>query len=400
APITRLTPDALFPESEAPVQRWHAPAGVEDPPVVPEEQKRWPGHCYRTPYPLSEDLFLAAYSYEPLIGEPSANRPNMFGIYLVDRFGNKELLYRDASIGSLWPMPLRPRRRPPVLPPVLAEEHSETGTFLLQDVYASWPRLSDSRDTVKALRILQVLPKTTPHINTPRVGLANASPGKQVLGTVPVKPDGSAVFEAPAGIPLAFQALDERGMAIQTMRSLTYLQPGERSSCVGCHEPRTRAPAVGEVTAATVSNPSAITPGPDGSKPFSYPILVQPVLDSHCVSCHGGETIEGDLDLTGTPEGQFTRSYNALAPMVPFSQWHGTPQDNHEPLTHPNQFGARASSLTQLLLDGHEGVELSDEDYERLITWMDANALFYGTFKPEDQAKQQQGKRIAGPELE
>ncbi|MGM0488345.1 MAG: NPCBM/NEW2 domain-containing protein, partial [Planctomycetota bacterium] len=318
APITRLTPDALFPESEAPVQRWHAPAGVEDPPVVPEEQKRWPGHCYRTPYPLSEDVFLAAYSYEPLIGEPAANRPNMFGIYLVDRFGNKELLYRDTNIGSLWPMPLRPRRRPPVLPSVLAEDRAETGTFLLQDVYASWPRLSDSRDTVKALRILQVLPKTTPHINTPRVGLANASPGKQVLGTVPVKPDGSAVFEAPAGIPLAFQALDERGMAIQTMRSLTYLQPGEQSSCVGCHEPRSRAPAVIQSAATTCDNPSAITPGPDGSKPFSYPILVQPVLDSHCVSCHGGEKTEGDLDLTGTPEGQFTRSYNALAPLVPF----------------------------------------------------------------------------------
>jgi hypothetical protein len=59
-PITRLTPDALFPESEAPVQRWHATAGVPVPPEVPPEQRRWPGHCYRTPYPLSEDFFLAA----------------------------------------------------------------------------------------------------------------------------------------------------------------------------------------------------------------------------------------------------------------------------------------------------------------------------------------------------
>ena len=41
-----------------------------------------------------------------------------------------------------------------------------------------------------------MLPKTTPHANTPRVGLANASPGKQVLGTVPVEPDGSAYFRA------------------------------------------------------------------------------------------------------------------------------------------------------------------------------------------------------------
>lgn len=399
-PITRLTPDALFPESEARVERWYNATGVTTPPEVPVEQKRWPGHCYRTPFPLSEDFFLAAYSFDTLIGEPFANRPNMFGLYLVDRFGNKELLYRDSAIGSLWPMPLRPRHIPPALPSMLAENSSGTGTFLLQDVYASWPALSDSRDVVKALRIVQVLPKTTPHANTPRVGLANASPGKQVLGTVPVEADGSAYFEAPAGIPLSFQALDERGMAIQTMRSLTYLQSGEQTSCVGCHEHRTTAPAVNAASLAVLRAPSSIMPGPDGSKPFSFPILVQPILDKHCVACHGGEKTEGKIDLTGAPEGEFSRSYNALVRLVPFSSWQGTPQANHEPLTHPDQFGARASSLIPLLLKGHEGVALSAEEYERLITWMDANALFYGTFDPEDQARQQRGERIAGPALE
>ncbi len=399
-PITRLTPDALFPESEARVERWFNATGVTEPPEMPVEEKRWPNHCYRTPCPLSEDFFLAAYSFDPLVGEPFANRPNMFGIYLVDRFGNKELLYRDAAIGSLWAMPLAPRKRAPALPSMLTDDATGEGTFLLRDVYASWPVLSESDGAVKALRIVQVLPKTTPHSNTPRVGLANASPGKQVLGTAPVEADGSAFFHAPAGIPLAFQALDERGMAIQTMRSITYLQPGEQTSCVGCHEHRTTAPGVHAGALAAFREPSSIKPGPDGSRPFSYPILVQPVLDKHCVSCHGGEKTEGGIDLTGAPDGQFSRSYNALVRLVPFSQWQGTPQANHEPLTHPNQFGARASSLMKLLEDGHENVKLSAEDYERLITWMDANALFYGTFDPADQARQQRGERIAGPALE
>ena len=70
------------------------------------------------------------------------------------------------------------------------------------------------------------------------VGLANASPGKQVLGTVPVEADGSAYFRAPARVALAFQALDELGQAVQVMRSVAYLQPGETAGCVGCHEPR------------------------------------------------------------------------------------------------------------------------------------------------------------------
>lgn len=399
-PITRLTPDALFPESEFPVQHWHATAGVPAPPDVPVEERRWPGHCYRTPYPLSEDFFLAAYSFEPLIGEPLANRANMFGLYLVDRFGNKELIYRDPSIGSLWPAPLRARVRPPELSSSLAEGRPGEGTFFLQNVYESWPLLAEGKGAVKSLRILQVLPKTTPHANSPRVGLANASPGKQVLGTVPVEPDGSAWFHAPAGIPLSFQALDERGMAIQTMRSLTYLQPGEQAGCIGCHEHRTTSPVAGVTALATQRPPSEIQPAPKGSKPFNYAILVQPILDKHCVECHRPGKADGGVDLTGTPAGEFTVSYNALARLVPFSEWKGTPQANSEPLTHPDRFGARASKLMQLLSGGHENVSLLEEEYERLITWMDTNALFYGTFDPDDQQRQRRGETIAGPALE
>ena len=399
-PITRMTPDALFPESEFPVERWNARAGVPVRPEVPVEEKRWPGHSYRTPYPLSEDVFLAAYSFDPLIGEPFANAPNMFGLYLVDRFGNKELLYRDVGIGSLWPSPLRARQRPPTLQSLLVKDQPNEGTFFMQDVYTSWPALSKSEDVVKSLRVVQVLPKTTPNANSPRVGLANASPGKQVLGTVPVESDGSAYFRAPAGIPLNFQALDERGMAIQTMRSLTYLQPGEQARCVGCHAHRDKAPPVGQVTLASGRKPSPIKPGPDGSKPLNYAILVQPILNKHCVDCHGEKDPDGGITLTGTPEKQFTRSYNALVRLVSYSEWKSTPQANHEPLTYPDQFGARASKLMRLLSEGHEGVELSEKELERLITWMDANALFYGTFDPADQQKQQRGERIAGPKLE
>lgn len=400
-PITRLTPDALFPESEAPVQHWHATAGLEGTIEVPAEAQRWPGHCYRTPYPFSEDYFLAAYSFVPLIGEPSANQPNMFGIYLVDRFGNKELLYRDINISSQWAMPLSPRQRPPILPSTPPDPGSQEGRFFVENVYESWPQLPSSEsDRITHLRVIQVLPKTTPHANNPKVGLANASPGKQVLGTVPVEPDGSAYFTAPARVALAFQALDASGMAVQTMRSLTYLQPGEQTSCVGCHEHRATTPQSQASALALQRPPTEIAPGPDGSRPLSYPILVQGVLDKHCVRCHAGTEAAGGVVLTGEPSGAFSASYLALAPLVPFSEWKGTPGENLEPLTHPNDFGARGSALTKLLLSGHEGVSLTEEEMQRLITWMDSNALFYGTFDPQDQQKQLQGERIAGPALE
>jgi len=389
-PIIRLTPDVPFPEGEVRVPPSWFSARAE--PNSTPENERWPGHCFRSPYPLSERYFLAAYSFEGLVGEPKANVPNMFGLYLVDSFGNKELLYRDLAISSTWPIPLRPRPRPPIVPAVTELEPPAEGTVMVQNVYAADPALPPG--SVKRLRVLQVLPKSTPGIDRPSMGRPRGAPGKQVLGTVPVAEDGSAYFTVPAKIPLAFQALDERGQAIQVMRSLTYLQPGEALTCVGCHEPRTSAPLVRRMTALG-GEPSTLEPGPDGSKPFSYPILVQPVLDRACVKCHSGSEPNGGVRLTGEPDGRYTVSYNALAPRVPISD-----QGSLDAVSIPDRYGARGSALMKMLLKGHHDVKLSDQDVERLVTWMDANALFYGTFLPADQARQQRAERIAGPDLE
>jgi mono/diheme cytochrome c family protein len=348
---------------------------------------------------LSETTFLAAYSYEPLIGEPGANKANMFGLYIVDSFGNRELLYRDPDISSLWPIPVRKRPLPRLIPSNLDPVAKPMGTFVVQDVSRAYPPLpAGEENRVAGLRIVQVLPKTTPHANDPRVGSANASPGKQVLGTVPVESDGSAHFLAPANIPLLFQALDKQGRSIQSMRSVTYLQAGETQSCVGCHEPRSAAPPVNKATIASQRPPSVILPGPDGSKPFSYPLLVQPVLNKHCTGCHGTQDPGGGVALTARPEREFTESYNQLTKYVSYPAWGRA--DNSEPLSQPDHFGARGSQLMRFLLQEHYDVHLTAEEMARMITWMDTTALFYGTFDPADQARQRRGERIAGPGLE
>lgn len=394
APLTRLTPETPFPESEIPVSgRWFFPA-ADARPADSEENRRWPGHCYRTPWPLSENYFIAAFSYDPLVGEPNGNLPGMFGLYLVDAFGNRELLHRDPAISSLWPVPLRPRPRPQVLPSLLPSKAAAEGTFVLQDVYAGLPETPPG--SVKRLRVVQVLPKTTSGKDQPPVGAAAGSPGKAVLGTVPVEPDGSAHFTVPSGIPLLFQALDERGQAVQIMRSATSVQPGEQVTCAGCHEPRHRSPQSAKPLLALARSPSRIAPGPDGSRPFSYPLLVQGVLDRKCVSCHRGADSGGGVVLTGELAGAFTASYNALVTRVPFSN-----DTNPDALSRPGQFGARGSSVMKLLLESnHHGVTLEPAEIERLATWMDTNALFYGTFDPADQERQRRGETIGGPKLE
>jgi len=413
-PLTRLTPEVRFPESESPLARgpdpsvpydfdtppggyWNSPlkeAWMEK--TQTEEERRWPGHCYKSPWPFSETHFIASYSFDRLVGEPGPNIPNMFGIYFVDAFGNKELLYRDPNISSLWARPLAERTPPPELAAAVDPEHSQknTGTFFLSNVRESWPSLPTNMP-ITHLRIIQILLKTTPDIDSPKVAAGLGAPGRQVLGTVPVESDGSAYFEAPARTPVLFQALDAKGRAVQTMRTLVYLQPGENETCIGCHEHRMQTDPPRAQAQAIKRPPSIIAPGPDGSKPFSYPRLVQPILDRHCIQCHDGREPKRPV-LTGAPEGAFSKSFNALINHVSFSGWN-RPHNNYEPLTTPLRFGAIASPLAAMLEKGHSKVEMSPAEWESLYTWMDANGAFYGTFDMAEQKRQLKGEVIEVP---
>ncbi len=55
----------------------------------------------------------------------------------------------------------------------------------------------------------------------------------QIVGTVPVEPDGSAFMELPALRSLFFVALDENDIAVKRMHSFTILQPGENDRLRG-----------------------------------------------------------------------------------------------------------------------------------------------------------------------
>ncbi len=375
--LTRLTPDVPFPESE--------------------EHIRPTRDCmaYGTPWPLSEDDYLCVYDAH------AKNR----GIYWIDRFGNKELIYRDPSISCLSPIPLRLRPKPPVIPnqttqravakaPASAGEPANAdppATIAVMNVYDGdfeWPEGTK----ITALRIIQLLPKTTPRVNTPRIGVATGTNARAVLGTVPVEADGSAYFEAPVGKLIYFQAIDERGMAVQSMRSVTYVHPGEQLSCQGCHERKHRTPQqFSEMPRASRRRPSKLRLDVEGSNPFSYVRLVQPVLDRNCVRCHQAKKA---VDLSGSIGGKhgWTRSYMNLAQRYGFyfhagrgsirSGVHGGSR------TSAGRFGARVSRLLEYMDERHYGVRLTHEDFRRLALWLDCNSEFYGAYEnTEAQAR-------------
>ena len=377
---------------------------VLTPEVCFAEASGWPGSYFHSPWPLSEDYFLVSFSFDPLPGMgPHVKADTQTGLYYFDRFGNLELLYRDEGISSMYPIPLEARATPPAIASALDKTLGDEGEFLLTDVRTShFPMPADR--PITALRVFQVLPKSRTHVaNKPRIGFANAESARMLLGTVPVEPDGSAYFRAPARKPLYFQAIDADGRAVQSMRSVTYLQPGERQGCIGCHEPRTQT-TTHEITSTLAMRraPSTIEPGPDGTQPFSFPRLVQPILDKHCVRCHDGSAgaDKSQVALTGELTDHFTKSYENLKPFVKWYEWGG---NSIEPIvTRPGRIGTDASPLTGILADPlhAEQVELTDTELRHLYIWLDGNVPFYGTYGVEEQIAQHDGKSIPPPTLQ
>jgi len=393
-PVKRITPDVGFPESQGGAQ------------------------VYATPWPLSEDYHLCVYdaSMQPGVGFQGGQymRGN-YGIYLVDTFGNKELVYRDPEIACQSPIPLRPVPKPPLMPAFTAQaenrkrgpegaairpENPAEGTFVVLNVYDSlmpWPEGTK----IKALRVLQIIPMSVPSGGPPHeTGLREPSStdsvvlARYVLGTVPVEEDGSAHFTVPATKEMCFQALDERGLAIQGMRSAAYLQEGERLVCQGCHEPRWRSPRPPNPSPQALRRePSRLKPDVDGSNPFSYPRLVQPVLDKHCVACHA-KTPDKAPNLGREPlTRKWYASYANLAPKYGFWNY------GQAHRTTPGRFGARASKLYEILQKGHYDVKLSEEELHRITLWLDCCSIFYGVYEKEGGEAQLRGE-VVRPTLE
>jgi hypothetical protein len=185
------------------------------------------------------------------------------------------------------------------------------------------------------------------------------------------------------------------------MRSVAYLQPGERRGCVGCHE-RPGTVAANRVLLAVRRPPSAIEPGPEGTRPLSYPLLVQGVLDRRCVRCHDGRSGPGksQLALTGQVQDGFTRSYENLKPFVRWNEWGGA--SLNPTATRPGRGGADQSPLTQVLGDANHAsqLDLPEADRRRLYLWLDANAPFYGTYTQPERLAQLRGEAVPPPRIQ
>ena len=167
------------------------------------------------------------------------------------------------------------------------------------------------------------------------------------------------------------------------MRSVVQLQPGEQRGCVGCHEHRHSAPPA-KTPLASHRAPSELQPPPWGSQPFAFQTVVQPVLNSKCVSCHGAND-KGGIHLTATLDAdKVPASYRTLIEggwVHYFDMTYGLRHHKAEPLS----FGTSQSKLWKLLEAGHHDVQLSRDEMHALKCWIDLNCPLWPDYIPRDQ---------------
>ncbi len=390
-----------------------------------------PGGRYSTPYPLWDGTNRAMVSYaiapneftggiptetHPMTGEETqVFGPTKYQIWMLDFDQQVARVVETAPTGKalLDPIPIFPRALndvPNILPDeprndsLAAEANGLGGQGMgvlgVKSIYhtdfldimgdrvlkpslgENIPKLADGTPDLQAMkdpnnaqaylarpgyfaRVTRAIP-TPPGIRMKAIGLTRFEM-QEVVGYVPVEPDGSLLLKAPADSALTVAVLDKAGRAFQTHTNWLQVRPGEIRTCNGCHSPRRAlssiniAPvagnhvnAVGEETMAetrarlnneaapslsnnliftefwsngleqdfTLSLANLTTPVPDNGR-IDYERHIQPLWDKDrgvntCTNCHQNsllsDPISGGLTLEGGLPGQGGHiiSYNQL----------------------------------------------------------------------------------------
>ncbi len=327
----------------------------------------------RDPWAFSEDAFMVAQD----------RRLRLFN----GKGENVTLFTLPPEFEGCWlhePRPLIPRPREPILPSRI-ETGASTGAYLLDNVYYGRNMAGVKPGEIKKLLVLEALPKPINYTGgMDPLSYSGTFSLERVLGTVPVEPDGSAYFEAPAMKSIFFVALDDQDMAVKRMQSFTTVQPGETLGCTGCHEHRATARPVDAMRRPLAARraPSPIEPITGAPDLLDFPRDVQPVLDALCVRCHGYEKTAdggpraGRLILSGDRGPMFSHSYYMMTIARLFSDGRNKPASNYP----PRALGSGASRIFQKLNGSHHGVVATDQQKKILRLWIDTGAAYPGTY--------------------
>ena len=344
--------------------------GPDDPAAA---QRLSPGKHFRDPFPLSEDLFILAEETRMVLMDGAGQTNAVYDLPEQDR---------TAGFWLHEPRPLLAHARERIIAPSV-DPQKPTGRVVVTNVYEGRNMAGVKPGEIKKLLVLEAMPKPVNFSGGMEpLTLGGSFTLERIVGTVPVEADGSAYMELPALRSLFFVALDKDDLAVKRMQSFMTVEPGETTSCIGCHEKRTQSRSPSTNLAATRRAPSRPEPVAGVPDVFDFPRDIQPILDRHCVACHDcdrtakGGPCAGGVILNGDRGPMYSMSYATLTLRRQFSDGRDLAKSNYAPRT----LGSSASPLLKKLDGSHYGVTVSAHEKAMIRLWIETAAPYPGTY--------------------
>ncbi|QGX38661.1 PD40 domain-containing protein [Permianibacter aggregans] len=231
---------------------------------------------------------------EELLADPDVvEAPPLFSLYLYDPNTKTQvpLFLPEEGVMVTDPVVLLPTTRPAFIPDGIPGVDLDAnlvaegvGVVHIKSVYdldgvditAAAGGITTVRDPAQTTaaqrpaRFLRILkPVSMPDddvydFDNSAFGFSQAFGMQDILGYVPVEPDGSAMFKVPANVAFTIQVLDGEGKRINSFQrhnNLLQVKPGEVRQCNGCHTATSLAPHGRQDAEAPSINPGAPTTG-------------------------------------------------------------------------------------------------------------------------------------------
>lgn len=276
------------------VGQWSLSAGN----VLTHDQGVSLGGTFSSVYPLYDgtDRLLVSWSQcrllhpdtgkiapctEALLARDAAPAPLLFGLWITDPDTRTQLPVKIPEEGVMFTnaVVMVPRTPPDFYAPApndtLAEaalgvvhirsiydrdgqDTSREGIEAMRDPAQTSPELIEAR----FIRIIKAVPMPDDSVRDFDRAAFGASRGqlmRDIIGYVPIEPDGSAKFKLPAEIPVMLDLVDAAGKRIGGRHQNWFsVMPGEQRECAGCHSRDSKAPHGRLDAGAESANPGAV----------------------------------------------------------------------------------------------------------------------------------------------
>ncbi|MCH9006977.1 hypothetical protein IIA29_03050 [candidate division KSB1 bacterium] len=296
---------------------------------------------------------------------------------LADLHGSDlRLLYNDPDYHEFDAVVIGDRPVPPVKPSTL-DRSQDSGVFTVENVYFRQDRDGQPRPDLSIQEVRQVM--VIEGIQRPKddrgtIGRTNFE-RKRVIGVAPVQRDGSFSIRVPANIPISFNTLDSLGRAIVIKRNWVSARPGgEFPKCTGCNGPRGMDSGNPNPIAATLP-PTDLNVPESQRVDVSFGMGIEPIIAAKCVSCHGGGTPAGNLNLSlakDVNEPLFSLAYQNIFEMDSFGS---TPRSRNSKLIN-RLLGFEPFQGAGRHPDPNSADALTDDELKKFMNWIDLGAQY------------------------